>query len=79
MSANESRFLEEVTLPLLGPLHHDLKQVETSLQDAIAVCAVKNRLLLEDVQANYAGVRRKCGKLFASYYLVNTRTFKRKA
>ena len=79
MSANESRFLEEVTLPLLGPLHHDLKQVEATLQDALATCAVKNRLLLDDVQANYTGVRHKCGKPFACYYLVNTRTFKRKA
>lgn len=79
MSANESGFLEEVTVPLLGPLHHDLKRVEATLQDARATCAVKNRLFLEDVQANYAGVRRKCGKLFASYYLVSTRTFKRKA
>ena len=79
MSANESRFLEEVTLPLLGPLHHDLKQVEATLQDALATCAVKNRLLLEDVQANYAGVRRKCGKLFACYLLNNVRYGLKKA
>ena len=59
----------ELSVEVSGPLHHDLKQVNTHLLDAMAMFAVKHRFTLEEVRAAYTGMHRKNGQLFATYLL----------
>lgn len=59
----------ELSVEVSGPLHHDLKQVNAHLLDALAMFAVKHRFTLEEVRAAYTGMQRKNGQLYATYLL----------
>lgn len=56
-----------LSIQLSGPLHHDLKQANAHVLDALAMFAVKHRLALEEAVANFTGVRQKNGHLYATY------------
>lgn len=71
--------LLDVSVALNGPITHDMKAVEAAVQNSIASFAVANRLPLEDVAANYTGLRRKCGELYACYTLRQVKGERRKA
>lgn len=77
MAAQSPTF--ELSIEVSGPLHHDLKLVNTNLLDALAMFAVKHRFTLEEVQVEYKGMRRKNGKLYANYTLGDAKYRTRRA
>lgn len=69
----------ELSVEVSGPIHHDLKQVNTHLLDALAMFAVKHRFTLEEVRAEYTGMQRKNGQLYATYTLGDAKYRTRRA
>ena len=69
----------ELSVEVPGPIHHDLKQVNTHLLDALAMFAVKHRFTLEEVRAEYTGMRRKNGQPYATYTLGDAKYRTRRA
>ena len=69
----------ELSVEVSGPIHHDLKQVNAHLLDALAMFAVKHSFTLEEVRAEYTGMRRKNGQLYANYTISDIKYRSRKA
>ena len=60
-----------ISIPVTGPLHHDLNQVNATLLSAMSSYAVKHRLSLDAVGTFYLGVRNIMGKPTAYYAVRN--------